>query len=133
MLTLQDYNNFHRIDIHRELLKSAFEQPGEGPACLLKVNHRAVDIDADEGIIKFENGSQTSADLIVAADGIRVCVSDTINDWASLHKKNCPIVANLMFKVSNERTHRNHTGLHDVNLLLLPMHYWSRQASVIGA
>ncbi|KAB8258474.1 hypothetical protein BDV32DRAFT_159924 [Aspergillus pseudonomiae] len=66
-----DYNNFHRIDIHKELLKSAFEEPGEGPKCTLEVNHKATALDAEAGIIQFENGASTSADLIVAADGIR--------------------------------------------------------------
>lgn len=69
---LKDYNNFHRIDIHKQLLKSAFEDPGEGPACLLKVNHQAVDVNAEEGIIRFENEAEVTADLVVAADGIRV-------------------------------------------------------------
>ncbi|UDD65428.1 hypothetical protein AFCA_012601 [Aspergillus flavus] len=67
-----DYNNFHRIDIHKELLKSAFEEPGEGPKCTLKVNHKATALDAEAGIIQFENGASATADLIVAADGIRV-------------------------------------------------------------
>ncbi|KAJ5622761.1 hypothetical protein N7490_011366 [Penicillium lividum] len=66
-----DYNNFHRIDIHRELLKSAFEEPGEGPQCVLKVNHKAINVNSEEGTIQFEDGSETSADIIVAADGIR--------------------------------------------------------------
>ncbi|KAE8403222.1 hypothetical protein BDV37DRAFT_294793 [Aspergillus pseudonomiae] len=66
-----DYNNFHRIDIHKELLKSAFEEPGEGPKCTLEVNHKATALDAEAGIIQFENGASTTADLIVAADGIR--------------------------------------------------------------
>ncbi|KAE8364678.1 hypothetical protein BDV27DRAFT_157625 [Aspergillus caelatus] len=66
-----DYNNFHRIDIHKELLKSAFEEPGEGPKCTLEVNHKATALDAEAGIIQFENGASATADLIVAADGIR--------------------------------------------------------------
>lgn len=68
----QDYNNFHRIDIHKELLKSAFEEPGDGPKCTLKVNHKATGLDAEAGVIQFENGTTAMADLIVAADGIRV-------------------------------------------------------------
>ncbi|KAE8336017.1 hypothetical protein BDV24DRAFT_178901 [Aspergillus arachidicola] len=66
-----DYNNFHRIDIHKELLKSAFEEPGEGPKCTLEVNHKATALDAEAGIIQFENGASATVDLIVAADGIR--------------------------------------------------------------
>ncbi|KAB8079682.1 hypothetical protein BDV29DRAFT_196799 [Aspergillus leporis] len=66
-----DYNNFHRIDIHKELLKSAFEELGEGPKGTLEVNHKAIALDAEAGTIQFENGSSATADLIVAADGIR--------------------------------------------------------------
>ncbi|CAG8048892.1 unnamed protein product [Penicillium olsonii] len=66
-----DYNNFHRIDIHKQLLKSAFEEPGTGPKCELKVNFKATDVNPDSGAIKFENGEETTADIIVAADGIR--------------------------------------------------------------
>ncbi|KAF9894468.1 hypothetical protein FE257_007971 [Aspergillus nanangensis] len=66
-----EYNNFHRIDIHKELIKSAFEAPGEGPQCTLNVNHKATSLDADAGTIQFENGTVATADLIVAADGIR--------------------------------------------------------------
>ncbi|BDD62862.1 hypothetical protein MAP00_007817 [Monascus purpureus] len=66
-----DYNNFHRIDIHKQLLKSAFEEAGGGPAGVLKVNHKAIDMDPVAGTIRFENGETATADLIVAADGIR--------------------------------------------------------------
>ncbi|KAJ5335597.1 hypothetical protein N7452_008000 [Penicillium brevicompactum] len=66
-----DYNNFHRIDIHKQLLKSAFEEAGAGPKCELKVNFKAIDVDPDNGTIKFENGEESTADIIVAADGIR--------------------------------------------------------------
>ncbi|KAJ5260549.1 hypothetical protein N7478_012154 [Penicillium angulare] len=66
-----EYNNFHRIDIHKQLLKSAFEEEGEGSQCVLEVKCKAIDVNPEEGLIQFENGSQVSADLIVAADGIR--------------------------------------------------------------
>ncbi|KAJ5715638.1 uncharacterized protein N7483_012819 [Penicillium malachiteum] len=72
------YYNFHRIDIHNQLLKSATEEEGEGPAVTLKVNHKAVEVNAEEGVIRFENGSQTTADLIVAADGIRSLTRELI-------------------------------------------------------
>lgn len=72
MLIAQDYNNFHRIDIHKELLRTAFEEPGEGPPCTLRINHKAIALDAETGTIAFENGVSFTADLIVAADGIRV-------------------------------------------------------------
>ncbi|KAJ5609845.1 hypothetical protein N7528_009111 [Penicillium herquei] len=72
------YYNFHRIDIHKQLLKSATEDAGEGPPVELKVNHKAIEVNAEEGVIIFENGSQTTADLIVAADGIRSLTRELI-------------------------------------------------------
>jgi salicylate hydroxylase len=53
-------------------LKSAFEAPGEGPKCELKVNFKAIEVNAEEGVVRFENGAEASADIIIAADGIRV-------------------------------------------------------------
>lgn len=88
-----DYNNFHRIDIHKQLIKSAFEEPGEGPACVLEVNHKAIDLNAEEGTIRFENGSQTSADLIVAADGIRVSDHYLDQSYPETNETNLHLVA----------------------------------------
>lgn len=66
-----DYNNFHRIDIHNVLKETALGAEGKGPSCVLKTWHRAVQIDEDAGTITFENGETFSADVIIAADGIR--------------------------------------------------------------
>lgn len=38
------------------------------------MNHKAIDMDPVAGTIRFENGETATADLIVAADGIRVCI-----------------------------------------------------------
>ena len=38
----------------------------------MKVNFKATDVNAEDGVIQFENGATASADIIVAADGIRV-------------------------------------------------------------
>lgn len=110
MLNKQDYNNFHRIDLHKELIKSAFEGPGEGPPCILKVNHRAVTMDPEAGTIAFENGTTASADLIVAADGIRVC-----------HTVFCEAL--LMSTVSQSKLHWNNPQRPNVHVLLLPLHH----------
>ncbi len=73
LMRRQDYNNFHRIDIHQQLLRSALETQGDGPPCTLKVRRATmVALDAEMGSIGFENGASFTADLIVAADGIRV-------------------------------------------------------------
>lgn len=53
-------------------MKSAFGEEGEDPACTLKTNHKALEMNPEDGIVKFENSETIIADLIVAADGIRV-------------------------------------------------------------
>jgi salicylate hydroxylase len=66
-----DYNNFHRIDIHNVLKDTATSQSGKGEPCKLEVWHKATSIDAEQGKIVFENGNETTVDVIIAADGIR--------------------------------------------------------------
>jgi salicylate hydroxylase len=66
-----DYNNFHRIDLHNLLKQTAVEEAGKGRPCKLEVWHKAVQIDPEAGRITFENGTTATADLVIAADGIR--------------------------------------------------------------
>ncbi|KAF5208482.1 putative FAD-dependent monooxygenase [Clavispora lusitaniae] len=65
------YYNFHRVDIHDVLKKYATSKEGKGVPCELIVNHKAVEVDFETGHVKFENGNEATADLIIAADGIR--------------------------------------------------------------
>jgi salicylate hydroxylase len=75
---MQEYFNFHRIDMHNVLLDTVKAESSEemGPQGQIMVNHKAVEISAEKGFIKFENGSTRTADLIIAADGIRVCLRE---------------------------------------------------------
>lgn len=65
------YYNFHRIDIHRVLKEYCVSEEGEGPACELFLNHKASHVDYGTGLVEFENGVTATADLIIAANGIR--------------------------------------------------------------
>lgn len=65
------YNNFHRIDIHEVLKETALSLEGDGPPCRLETWHKAVSVDTKNGLITFENGKSATADVIIAADGIR--------------------------------------------------------------
>ncbi|KAK7417708.1 hypothetical protein QQX98_004364 [Neonectria punicea] len=65
------YYSFHRVDIHSELKRTATTQEGQGPPAKLLLNHKAIDIDAETGWVKFENGLEITANLVIAADGIR--------------------------------------------------------------
>ncbi|KAK1251873.1 hypothetical protein MKX07_007352 [Trichoderma sp. CBMAI-0711] len=66
-----DYNNFHRIDLHKHLKEVATAEAGQGPPAQLKVWHRAVRLDSREGRIAFDNGAEAVHDVVVCADGIR--------------------------------------------------------------
>lgn len=65
------YYNFHRIDIHSVLKKSATSVEGDGRPCEMVLNHKAIEVDYESGRVKFDNGTEISADLVIAADGIR--------------------------------------------------------------
>ncbi|KAJ9656804.1 hypothetical protein H2198_004692 [Neophaeococcomyces mojaviensis] len=66
-----EYYNFHRIDMHNVLLQTVQQKEGKGFACRLEKNHKVIEVDAQAGTMVFENGKTASADLIIAADGIR--------------------------------------------------------------
>lgn len=63
---------FHRQDIHRVLKETALDKAGHGIPCKIFINHRAIKIDCEAGIVTFANGDIIHADLIIGADGIRV-------------------------------------------------------------
>lgn len=66
-----DYNNFHRIDLHRHLRNVAIAETGGGSPAQLKVCHQAIKLDPAQGKITFDNGSEAVHDVVVCADGIR--------------------------------------------------------------
>lgn len=64
--------------MHNVLLDTVKADSSEemGPQGKIIVNHKAVEVLPEKGIVKFENGSTIRADLIIAADGIRVRICD---------------------------------------------------------
>jgi len=60
--------------MHNVLLDTVQADPSEemGPRGQIVVNHKAVEVLPEKGIIRFENGNSATADLVIAADGIRV-------------------------------------------------------------
>ncbi|GAA5999691.1 uncharacterized protein JCM10292_003699 [Rhodotorula paludigena] len=65
------YYMFHRVDMHEMLLRAATEEAGKGTPCSVVVDHIAEAADPEKGIVKFQNGVEIEADLIIGADGIR--------------------------------------------------------------
>ncbi|KAL3418232.1 salicylate hydroxylase [Phlyctema vagabunda] len=68
-----EYFNFHRINMHNVLLDTIKAESSDesGPQGKVVVNHKALEVLPEKGLIKFENGTSVTADLIIAADGIR--------------------------------------------------------------
>lgn len=60
--------------MHNVLLDTVRAESSEemGPQGSIVVNHKALEVDTEKGTIVFENGKTATADLIIAADGIRV-------------------------------------------------------------
>lgn len=60
--------------MHNVLLDTVRAETSDehGPQGKIVVNHKAVRVVPEKGFIRFENGETTTADLIIAADGIRV-------------------------------------------------------------
>ncbi|KEF62418.1 uncharacterized protein A1O9_00390 [Exophiala aquamarina CBS 119918] len=66
---------FHRVDLHNELKRMAIEpRPGRDAAAKVHLLTEVVDLDLD-GNLTLANGSQLRKDLIVVADGVRVCLA----------------------------------------------------------
>ena len=63
---------FHRVDLHRVLLEAASGEDGEGRPAEIVLGRAVVGVDADQGIIKFEDGEEVQSDLVVIADGAHV-------------------------------------------------------------
>jgi len=53
-------------------------EEGDGIPVKLFVNHRVADLDCEEGRVRFTNGVEVVADLVVGADGIRSVVREQI-------------------------------------------------------
>jgi len=73
-----DTLGFQRCDLHRILLDTALSEVGVGRSCVLVTDHRAVEVDAERGRVRFENGNVVTADLVIAADGIHSKIRDAI-------------------------------------------------------
>ena len=56
-----EYYNFQRIDMHQVLLQTVLQKNGVGPGYDLATTHEAVSVDADDGGIRFDNGSIVQA------------------------------------------------------------------------
>jgi salicylate hydroxylase len=71
---------FHRVDLHRELRKLATEPtPTRSRVARIRLATEVSSVEID-GTVTLDDKTTVKKDLIVAADGIRVCI---IPDMAS--------------------------------------------------
>lgn len=79
--------------MHAMLMDSAVGQRGEGVPAVLKVNHKAKDVNLETGEVTFENGVTAKHDVIIGADGIGSTVRSVLGikvdkvpaSWSCLH------------------------------------------------
>jgi salicylate hydroxylase len=64
--------------MHQALLKTVQQQEGGGLPCKIVTNYEATSVDSQKGLIHFKNGVSATADLIIAADGIRSQIREAI-------------------------------------------------------
>ncbi|KAF7189751.1 3-hydroxybenzoate 6-hydroxylase 1 [Pseudocercospora fuligena] len=62
----EGFNAFHRVDLHRELRLMA-----EKAGVEIVLSHEVVDLQCEDGIIKFKDGKEVKKDLVVVADGLK--------------------------------------------------------------
>ncbi|KAF3070005.1 3-hydroxybenzoate 6-hydroxylase 1 [Trichoderma lentiforme] len=70
---------FHRVDLHNELRRLAVQPPdGDRKPAKLRLSSSVKDVQLD-GTIVFQDGRTIKKDLVIAADGIRIGISNYIS------------------------------------------------------
>jgi salicylate hydroxylase len=67
----------HRVDLQNELKRLALNGSDRFPAAKLHLSKPVVDVDCENGVLKFGDGSTIRKDVIVGADGVHVCARVT--------------------------------------------------------
>lgn len=57
--------------MHQALIDTVKQEKGDGVPCKILTNHEAINVDYSTGLVEFRNGASITADVIIAADGIR--------------------------------------------------------------
>ena len=63
----------HRVNLHEHLKKLATAPEGVGSPAKLRTSSKVVEVNPEKGTVKLEDGTTTSADVVIGADGIFVC------------------------------------------------------------
>ncbi|KAK4552933.1 hypothetical protein LTR86_010065 [Recurvomyces mirabilis] len=60
----------HRVDLHNGLKRCALTAPSQGRAAGLHLDKAVKDVDCETGKIHFADGTSTTKDIIIGADGV---------------------------------------------------------------
>jgi salicylate hydroxylase len=72
----------HRVDLHNELVRLATSPDGPGHPCKLSLGSAVADCDPEAGTVTLGDGRTLHADLLIAADGVKVSASyQTVSLW----------------------------------------------------
>ncbi|OAG06148.1 putative salicylate hydroxylase [Paraphaeosphaeria sporulosa] len=71
----------HRVDLHKELLRLAIDEGGVGQPVKLRLSSEVATAETD-GTIVLKDGSVHTADLIVAADGLKSVLQSVVTKEA---------------------------------------------------
>lgn len=69
----------YRIDLHAALVELACREEGEGETVKIVTKTGVEKFDGDRGTVTFESGEEASAELVVAADGVKSIAAAHIN------------------------------------------------------
>ncbi|MCJ1472621.1 hypothetical protein MMC13_001270 [Lambiella insularis] len=95
----------HRVDFHNELKRLALNPLDGWSSAQLHVNSPVVDVDCEEGLLTFADGSTVRKDLIIGADGVHSIVANRIlgSDVASTSTGECV----FRFVIPTEKLRQN--------------------------
>ncbi|KAH8689105.1 hypothetical protein BGW36DRAFT_352497 [Talaromyces proteolyticus] len=68
----------HRVDLHNELKRLALSGSDGFPGARLHLATRVIDVDCENGILKFEDGTTVSHDVVIGADGVHSVVAQCV-------------------------------------------------------
>jgi salicylate hydroxylase len=69
---------YHRVDLHDGLKSRCRDPVYPGRPVNIRVSNKVVSCDTEQGVVVLESGERLVADLIVAADGIKSVVRESI-------------------------------------------------------
>ena len=71
-----------RFEIHNAIKSAAVANEGAGPPVELRLSSRVAKVDPSSASVIFEDASTKTGDLVIGADGIKVCFEQCYTNLA---------------------------------------------------